>query len=381
MRLTVSAVTMIAAGALAAGCAEDTDEGAETAVGAESALGIGGPSPLELLEGGRLFFTETFSGNGRTCGTCHTPLTGTINPQQVEALYRLDPRNPLFRGDGADEPGGNTFDRVRRHATFRVVLPLPPNVSIVGSTAREVAVHRGVPTTMNTPALDPVLMYDGRAPNLVEQARGAIRDHAGSTRVTNRQLELIAGFQKTLFNDVRLVRYAAGGPPPTLPPGRTAAEKRGRIWFTDDNPVNGNPASGRCVHCHSGPMLNETSPGLEALLGVPAGSRFITAFVSELNPGNFSQQTFRFTNPDGTTTDIVSHDPGLALITGDPATAHLFKIPTLWGATKTAPYMHDNSIKDLRALLDHYDEYFNLATATDLTEQDKQDIIAYMKLL
>jgi hypothetical protein len=35
-----------------------------------------------------------------------------------------------------------------------------------------VTVRRGVPSTLNTPALDPVLMWDGRQPNLEAQAAG-----------------------------------------------------------------------------------------------------------------------------------------------------------------------------------------------------------------
>ena len=116
------------------------------------------------------------------------------------------------------------------------------------------------------------------------------------------------------------------------------------------------------------------------LNGFPAGSRFFTAFVSELNPGGNPVQTYRFTNPDGTTTDVVSPDPGLALQTGTAATANFFKIPTLWGSKKTAPYFHDNSAKDVPALINHYDAYFNII-GFDLTEQDKVDIAAYLQLL
>lgn len=359
---------------LLVGCAS-TIAGSEDETGSISRV----ESPLKS-EGERLFFDETFEGNGRTCGTCHTKATGTLSPAQVEALYDRGPNGPLFQHDGADSPGGSTFDRLRTKATIRIDRPLPPNVSIVGSSARTVSVFRGIPTTMNTPALDPVLMVDGRAPTLQAQARDAILGHAQSSQVTAHELDLIADFEKTLFNNGRLATYAKGGPPPALPSGNTESEKRGRVFFTDDNPANGNPVVGRCVHCHSGPMLNQTSPGFQLLTGVPAGTRFFSAFVSELNPGGNAQQTFRFQNPDGTTTDVVSSDPGLALVTGDVANAHQFKIPTLWGAKKTAPYFHDNSAADLPAMLDHYDQYFNIL-GFDLTEQDKLDIAAYMQLL
>jgi hypothetical protein len=51
-------------------------------------------SPAMIEEGRRLFFEETFDGNGRTCGTCH-PATNnfTIDPAFVRTL---PPSDPLF---------------------------------------------------------------------------------------------------------------------------------------------------------------------------------------------------------------------------------------------------------------------------------------------
>ena len=43
-------------------------------------------------------------------------------------------------------------------------IPLPANVTLKADpAARFVTLERGIPTTLNTPALDPVLMLDGRA--------------------------------------------------------------------------------------------------------------------------------------------------------------------------------------------------------------------------
>jgi hypothetical protein len=42
-------------------------------------------------------------------------------------------------------------------------IPLPANVELKNDPAtRFVILTRGIPTTLNTPALDPVLMLDGR---------------------------------------------------------------------------------------------------------------------------------------------------------------------------------------------------------------------------
>jgi cytochrome c peroxidase len=330
--------------------------------------------------GKHLFAKETFGGNGRTCATCHAGQSGTISPGDVEALYKRHPGDPLFQADATDAAGGNTFDRIRQHATIRVNIDLPSNVEIVGSTSRQATLLRAVPTTNNVPSFDPVFQYDGRAPNLQAQARGAIYAHAQSSHVTDDQLDLIAQYELTLFNENRIKKYARKGVVPELPMGRTPAQERGRLFFTDDNPANGNPVKGRCVHCHSGPMLNETSAGLQLLIGLPAGSRFFTAFVSEFNEIGNPAQTYRFTNPDGSTTDVTSPDPGVALISGKAGDANIFKIPTVWGLNQTAPYFHDHSAADVTALLNHYQVYFR-AIGFDLSDDEKSDIAEYLKLL
>jgi cytochrome c peroxidase len=66
-----------------------------------------------------------------------------------------------------------------------------------------------------------------------------------------------------------------------------------------------------------------------------------------------------------------------------------FKILSLWGVLRTAPYFHDNSAKTLEAVAAHYAKFFALIStppgggdpALVLTEQDQADIVAYMKLL
>jgi len=107
------------------------------------------------------------------------------------------PSDPLFVHDGLDD-GASGTSRIAEHATIRVVRPLPPNVRIAGDpSATSVVLFRGIPSTLNTPALDPALMYDLRARTLSEQALGAIHDHAQNTvEPTQEQLALIADFQR-----------------------------------------------------------------------------------------------------------------------------------------------------------------------------------------
>ena len=188
-------------------------------------------------KGRRLFTTETFGGNGRTCQTCHSSLTGTVSPQDAQKRYRRNPSDPLFLFDGSDDGQGHGVNRMLTDATILVKIPLPANVNMGDDPrARSVVLRRGTPTTLNTPALDPVLMLDGRDPNLPTQALHAIQAHDQATRTpTQADLLGIAQFEQTdsFFSSYKLLAYARGGPPPALPQGTTASEKRGRLFFVD----------------------------------------------------------------------------------------------------------------------------------------------------
>jgi cytochrome c peroxidase len=161
--------------------------------------------------------------------------------------------------------------------------------------------------------------------------------------------------------------------------------------FFEEVPFNPlNPKAGSCAFCHSGPLLNEMSrfapPPLQK-------ERFQTVFVSELNIVGNPVHTYVFKDGD-TTIEFESPDPGRALITGrlddvDPVfgrqfnNLNAFKIPVLRGATKTAPYFHDNSAQTLEDVAAHYAFFFKLITGgfVDFTQQDQEDMVAFMKLL
>jgi Di-haem cytochrome c peroxidase len=190
---------------------------------------------LDFLEGRRLFERETFGGNGRTCLTCHSRETGTVSPQDARLRFRKDKDDPLFVHDGSDDDNGDGFGdgrhatRMLANATVLMRIRLHPNVEVKDHPEiQEVTVPRGIPTTLNTPALDPVLMLDGRQPTLQDQALGAITDHAQATRVvTERERDLIARFQQTprFFSSPALALFAfTGSHPPGLPRGGTDSE-------------------------------------------------------------------------------------------------------------------------------------------------------------
>lgn len=341
---------------------------------------------LDFIKGRRLFERETFGGNGRTCLTCHSRDTGTVSPQDAQHRFAANPADPLFLGDGSDDGLGHGAMRMQQDATVLVRIALPDNVSLAHDpSARSVVLRRGVPSTLNTPALDAVLMLDGRQPDLLAQARGAITDHAQATREPRPdELAHIAAFQQTpaFFSSAATMKYAYLGVKPELPPGRTESEQRGRRFFVDA-PPQGDFKTGLCSGCHSGPMLNETNE----FIPVPPlrrGGRFQSVGVSEFNAAGNPVLDYLFRNADGSTTTVSSADPGRALITGnaqDAESLNAFKIPSLWGAARTAPYFHDNSAKTLEDVARHYALFFSVVSPIVLTAQDQADMVAYMKLL
>lgn len=352
-----------------------------------------------------LFTQQTFGGNGRTCVTCHSLETGTISPGQARDREQKNPLDPLFVLDGSDDGKGNGINRITTDATILVTIPLPPNVSLLKDpNARSVTMARGVPTTLNTPALDKVLMLDGRDPDITTQALHAIQRHYQPAIMPSpSDLAGITGFEQTepFFSSPALLSYARSGQrvglAPELPEGRTDSEKRGRTFFMDA-PFVPNGKAGSCAFCHSGPMLNQTNKFFIDATGglVPEGTRFQSVGVSEFNKAGNPILDFVVRNPDGTITHLCSPDPGRALITGAippiplPCNAlgppssdwNAFKIPTLWGVRNTAPYFHDNSGKTLEDVAAHYAQFFLLIPdPVVLTAQDQADIVAYLKLL
>jgi hypothetical protein len=351
--------------------------------------------------GRHLFERETFGGNGRTCSTCHPADTGTVSPEDARRRFQKDPNDPLFLHDGSDDFQGNGVTRMLNDATVLVEIPLPENVTLADDpAARSVVLRRGIPTTLNTPALDPVLMQDGRQPNLTAQAMGAIQGHAQALRpATTRELERLVAFEKSdaFFSSPALLAFARQGVAPALPGGVTASEKRGRRFFEDVVDIF-DFKHGSCAACHSGPMLNESNFYGLLLFGIPMGTRFQTIGVSELNAANNPVHDYVFTKSDGTTAHLISPDPGRALITGigpqdDIHFDHVnaFKTPPLWGVHRTAPYFHDNSAKTLDDVALHYDLFFRSGSDLDgpgpmpplisFTALDQADMVAYMRLL
>jgi cytochrome c peroxidase len=312
-----------------------------------------------------LFFHGTFSGNGRTCATCHDPRNEfTVSPALIQQRYASDPDHPLFRAVDSDDGDGRAYTKLTTLAVFNVVIPLHPNVTLVDDPLRRtITVRRGAPSIANVGLTGPYLQ-DGRAATLQEQAKGAIRGHMQPRHdPTAKELDALARFERDVLYPLRMRSVRDTSDPVAKEPGfsvpvQSQAAQRGKVSF--DN---------FCRKCHDGELADQPQN--------PTLSRFSSVFVSEENRPNFPMIRLAFKRPDGTIVETITPDPGRAAITGDMRDLDAFDTPSLRGVKHTAPYFHDNSASSLDEVIEHYNGAFQFR----ILGQAKDDLIAYLELL
>ena len=139
----------------------------------------------------------------------------------------------------------------------------------------------------------------------------------------------------------------------------TESEERGRILFeTEYNPFFPEDSGADCAHCHGG-----------------------VNFENDLYMNN------------GLDTDANITDIGREEVTMDPNDRAKFKVPSLRNIAVTPPFMHDGRFQTLEEVIDHYNSGIQESATTDQTvlntidtglfldEQDKQDLINFLKTL
>lgn len=231
--------------------------------------------------------------------------------------------------------------------------------------AQAVQLPRHSPTTLNMAWLEDAYFWDGRATTLEEQAKGPIEnplemnftmpelverlkkvegyrywfDKAFPSEGLNSDtiLKAIATFERTIIStESPFDKWVKGD--------ETAISDQAKKGFEIYN------GKAKCVACHQG--------------------------------WNFTDNQFHDIGlPD-------EEDEGRYIITGDSEDLHAFKTPTLRDITQRAPFMHDGSIEDLDAVVEHYnqggvkrDSLSPFLTPLNLTQQEKDALVAFMKTL
>jgi cytochrome c peroxidase len=243
---------------------------------------------------------------------------------------------------------------------------------------------RGSMPLINVGFFNNGLFWDGRSPNLEEQAlhpvenaleMGESWDHVlaklqnhstyqkmfreafciNNSQEISKELaaKALAQFQRTLIsaNSRFDQKRYQNNPDPFL---WSDEEVDGYLIYFDD--ATGSEVLGHCAHCHDG----------QALL---SSERFENNGIQEV----------------ATLNDFP--DKGLGAITGKLADNGKFKAPSLRNIELTAPYMHDGRFKTLEEVIEHYNSgghyADNLLLASiqplNLTATDKANLLAFLK--
>jgi hypothetical protein len=147
----------------------------------------------------------------------------------------------------------------------------------------------------------------------------------------------------------------------------TRAIKISGVSGINDEAVFGKPAQliGTCTTCHDTPNSGNHSVSAPLNIGLADASR---------RTADMPLYTLR----NKTTGEIVKvTDPGRALIDGKWSHIGRFKGPVLRDLAPRAPYFHNGFAKDLDAVIDFYEDRFQL----NLTKQERSDLIAFLRAL
>lgn len=144
----------------------------------------------------------------------------------------------------------------------------------------------------------------------------------------------IAAFERKLITPSRFDEYLAGNEN-----ALTDREKQGLMTFMDAG----------CTACHSGEVL---------------GGEMYQKFGLAGNYWDFTKSA--------------KIDNGRFLVTKNDADKFLFKVPSLRNIEKTHPFFHDGSIADLNEAVKIIAK---LQLNRDLTDQEVQDIVTFLKTL
>ena len=236
---------------------------------------------------------------------------------------------------------------------------------------------RNAPTVINS-AYSELQFWDGRAASLESQAEGPMANPVemahtlpgvvqhlqgnasyrddfkkawGTDRITIEMVtKSIASFERTVLSgNSPFDRYFYGGDKSAL----SASAQRGLKIFV-------NPKRGNCAVCHT----------IESKHALFTDNKFHNLGIGADTRGEFT-------------------DTGRYSQTKKEADMGAFKTPSLRNCMQTAPYMHDGSMPDLKAVIDHYVGGGNSNPHLDkeihslefLTHQEREDLQEFLRSL
>jgi len=268
-------------------------------------------TPQKVMLGRFLFYDKRLSGNQTfSCATCHQQKlgftdtnitgigsTGQHHPRRVSTLTNVAYNTVLTWGNP-----------LQRKLETQMLLPMfgdhPVELGLAGRDKELIA----------------RLKSDERYQQLFRSAFPEKADPFTLESIT----KAIASFERTMISlSSPYDRYRYGGDTNAI----SASAKRGEALFFGERL--------ECFHCHGGVNFSDSSADMRTRL----------PHVAFHNTGLYN------VGSDGA---YPSNNTGVYEFTHDPKDMGAFKVPTLRNVAVRAPYMHDGSVKDLNAVLDHY---------------------------
>ncbi len=226
---------------------------------------------------------------------------------------------------------------------------------------------RSAPTVINR-AYSLNQFWDGRAASLEEQAKGPIQNpiEMGETHENVvKKLRAVKGYRALFAKSFGTEEF-------TIDHLAKAIATFERTVLSGDSPYDRYKAGNKQA------LTAEQIRGLDIY--------FNKAQCDKCHEGiNFTSNAY---HNIGVGMDKPTPDEGRFAVTKNPADVGAFKTPTLRDIARTAPYMHDGSLKTLEEVVDLYDKggvpNKNLSAdmkKLNLTLQEKKDLVAFLRSL
>ncbi len=319
----------------------------------------------EMINLGRsVFFNETFSGNGRTCGTCHPENNNhALDPTFIATLPDSD---PLFLAERpAPNPLANNFEKPELMRKVGLILENSNGFSDLQNnfTMRSVSHLLGMRTSLSPPSdgandgtsLPPNQRTgwsgDGSPTNIAvsPQTRGTLRDFAIGAVIqhfpitlnrsagqdfrlpTETELDALEAYMLSLgrqqeFDDLTQISLT------------DVRADTGRRNYLGENLANGIP----CNACHLNGGAN-TDPNFD----FPSS---VTPAAFEISNRSFAPRVEELIDQPG---DVVFGGQ-LPFDDGFGSGTSLFNVPTVIEAADTGPFFHSNQIDTVEGLISFY---------------------------
>jgi len=348
--------------------------------------------PAALTLGKQLFFDPGLSKNGViACSTCHQPdLNFTDGLATATGLEQLTRNAPTLLGTGKQP--WLYWDGRRDSLWSQALVPIEASGEMGSNRTRTVryvlSEYREIYEQLFGAIPDlPADLPDDAGPLGTSTEKTAWSSLNQSTKNQINEIfvntgKLIANWEATLNHQPTrfdlFIKLLSEGDTTAAEQVLNESERAGVKLFINNK--------AQCMNCHNSPEFtnfgfHNIGTGMDDK-GTMDFGRMLGSQMALMNEFNCKSR-YNGENPDCTELDFLNQDGH------SHSTRGAFKVPTLRGLSKTAPYMHDGRFATLEEVMDYYIDppaitgtmQHELPALDQLTEQDKQNLIAFLKTL